>query len=490
MATGKIGPEGAFQHFRVSNPSADEPHYIGNRSDGSVVSWGYPTSTGASWPPSEGEVADILAYGGLFVDAASHYSYLAKYSQSYTKKECDAMFTNIFGDMMLGVQGSNAYAQGGKDYTSSLIRSGYSGGAVYAMAFCGIFGHHSVTVQGNGNLACCGRNDYHQCGPGDSIIYMPDVEPEPGPFLYAGAGRDFTVAIRQDGTLWVMGRNDVGQCGIPNMSEITELTLVETSEEWVHVSCGVDHTLLLNKWGQLWGMGGNSAGQLGLGHNNNVFEPVRLNGYIFDCVAAGYNFSVGFTKDKRWYGWGSNSHGQLSLGSIGSSYNTPQLGTIDISADNGSRVKWISCGAYHTACITNASSQGYVYACGDNTYGQCANGLVDDDPINPDPPITTIQQCVSLEHPDSGNDILRSDAGEGTTALVWIMVECGTYHTIVFNQSYDVRAFTIGRNDAGQCDTTNVSRDTSGRWTWDVEEGVMQNWIAGGDDYSLILINE
>lgn len=497
MAGGKIGPAGGLQHFESSSPDSATVNFIGSRNDGTVVSWGYPT--GGAWVAA-GSTKDVSNYGGLNVDAASHYDDTTIYSQRFIKKECDVRFNVIYGGMYPITYGANTYAQCGTQTTSAT----YAGSSdpwqgLFSIVSIGAMGEHTVCLSNVGNIACWGRNDYSQCGCTGNPVYnaiQPDI---PGPFLMATAGRDFTVAIRQDGTLWAMGRNDVGQCGIIGVDPVTTLTQVGTDDFWKEVHCGTDHTLLLTTHGQLHGMGGNAFGQLGLGHYNDQPTPIRLTGYLFTCVSAGHYFSVGWAVDNEWYGWGSNSHGQLSiLPSIGGTYNTPTLGTVDLintihphpSPDpNELVVAQIATGKYHTLCITGERWGQIVYACGDNTYGQCANTIVGGGNI------PTIQQCTSIcgsfSYPVGS--VIRSDYCSGAGYDIWETINCGSYHSIVVPSTYVCGVYAIGKNDKGQCSPDIISANTGGEWYHSTDpntSGVWKSSAAAGNDYTVALINE
>ncbi|CAM9938623.1 unnamed protein product, partial [Sphacelaria rigidula] len=86
-------------------------------------------------------------------------------------------------------------------------------------------------------------------------------------------------------------------------------------------------------------------------------------------ASAGYNHSAAITSSGRLFSWGSAATGkvlgfQLALG----------LGTVDrdvycsvptkVMLDTKSKIKEVSCGAAHTACVV-ASGQLFVWGCGD-----------------------------------------------------------------------------------------------------------------------------
>ena len=121
---------------------------------------------------------------------------------------------------------------------------------------------------------------------------------------------------------------------------------------------------------QVFSWGSNKSGQLGNGSKRCVNRPNKIS---FDdkiiAISCGKNHSIALTSIGQVYVWGINNYGQLGLhlknGFI-AYYPKLIFGAIHFSK--------VICGPNYSLLL---STDGYVYAFGENTCGQIGNGSTD-----------------------------------------------------------------------------------------------------------------
>ncbi len=192
------------------------------------------------------------------------------------------------------------------------------------------------------------------------------------------------------------------------------------------VSCGESHTMAITTHGELYVWGRNTYGQLGLGksHYGDIYAlPQKIDLHNVCMVSCGGAHTMAITATNELYSWGSNYHGQLGLGdkpnySPDQVYDSPQK----INLNN---VISVSCGDYHTMCIT---TNGDLYAWGDNSYGQLGLG----------------KNAHSYNYPRKIN------LGK------IISVDCGANHTVAITADNEIYAW--GNNNHGQMGSKTITR--------------------------------
>ena len=141
------------------------------------------------------------------------------------------------------------------------------------------------------------------------------------------------------------------------------------------VACGYKHSLALTSDGIVYAWGFNNFGQLGNGTSINSVVPVAvdrsgvLSGKIITAIACGTYYSLVLTSDGKVYAWGDNSSGQLGSGNNTSSNIPVAVSTAGILS--GKIIKAIACGSGQSLAL---ASDGKVYAWGDNSSGQLGSG--------------------------------------------------------------------------------------------------------------------
>ena len=227
---------------------------------------------------------------------------------------------------------------------------------------------HSLFVTTDGTLWAMGWNYEGQLGNG---MYTAYHIPNPTPISVASnvvavaAGEDFSLFVTTDGTLWAMGDNDCGQLGNGTFST-TNLPVSVTSNV-VTVAVGEAHSLFVKTDGTLWAMGLNNYGQLGssanVGTDNPNNTPISVASNVV-AVAGGHWHSLFVTSDGRLWAMGDNEYGQLG----NSTYTTAPNPTPVSVASN---VVAVAAGMVYSLFV---KMDGTLWAMGVNDYGQLGNG--------------------------------------------------------------------------------------------------------------------
>ena len=134
---------------------------------------------------------------------------------------------------------------------------------------CG--GHHSIFLLEDGTVRTVGRNDFGQCGTGNtntpqlSLYTIPNLNN----VKQVACGGHHTVFLLEDGTVRTVGRNDFGQCGTgkDNIEQLSLYTIPELNNV-KQVACGYYHTVFLLKDGTVRTVGYNGSGQCGTDKTN------------------------------------------------------------------------------------------------------------------------------------------------------------------------------------------------------------------------------
>ncbi|XP_039609252.1 secretion-regulating guanine nucleotide exchange factor isoform X2 [Polypterus senegalus] len=226
-------------------------------------------------------------------------------------------------------------------------------------------------------LFAWGANSYGQLGLGHKEDVLLPVRVTQGlasigniKCLVGGGGH--SAIITESGELLLCGHNSKGQLGMGHKQEVLYFCPSLQGRIVVQVACGWDFTLILTDDRTIWTCGSNAFGQLGLPQHlgeSTLPLPIKtLNGKAVE-IAAGLRHALAVTEKGLVFQWGV---GMKSLANRG-------LQTLPVPAFMSARepcevpgfghvkVKHVSAGAYHSACITD---QGWLFVWGSNKYGQ------------------------------------------------------------------------------------------------------------------------
>jgi hypothetical protein len=203
-------------------------------------------------------------------------------------------------------------------------------------------------------------------------------------YTLGGGSGDFTIIINENNEVYGCGDNTYGQLGNSTASnQQTRLTPMDLStipseRKVIKSATGVYFTLVLLDDGTVYGCGNNGVGQLGdgtTGGPNNeqlTLTPMDLSmislGRKVINIACGSIHTIILLDDGTVYGCGDNEYGQLGDGNSGFGNYSDTLVQMILY---GEKAINIACGSAHTIVLLN---NGYVYACGNNQFGQLGDG--------------------------------------------------------------------------------------------------------------------
>ncbi|MDR0520163.1 MAG: hypothetical protein LBG82_09005, partial [Clostridiales Family XIII bacterium] len=193
-----------------------------------------------------------------------------------------------------------------------------------------------------------------------------------------------TAAMTEDGNIYVWGANNQGQLGngkndsvyVPE--RLDRAAFGGESIQWFSASNG-NSNFALTSSGAVYGWGSNNLGQLCDDTKKSSSSPKLIPAQLFggksiqsiEICGNGTVFAI--TSDGEVYAWGNNSSGQLGNGTMNNAVNyMPQL--IDQSHFGDEKVKSIAAGWNHCFALTES---GNIYAWGENRVGQLGNGTED-----------------------------------------------------------------------------------------------------------------
>src|SRR3990167_6868631 len=246
---------------------------------------------------------------------------------------------------------------------------------------------HSVFIDTNQVVWCCGSNHLGQLGLGDTSenIGRDGLEVNPiqpltclPPITSVATGSYHTLFLDEIGRVWSTGQNTHGQLGSGNNEQrfgdkdsrnVPEM--LDSISTHVVSICGYSHSVFLTTIGEVYVCGSNINNQLGLPLKNNnpetsVLVPTKIQLFMqfkkFVAISAGINHTLFLTEDGNVHGCGANSYGEL--GGTSSS----QLQEIKVCSNP---ISSISAGQYHSLFLDSA---GNTYSCGFGFHYQLGSG--------------------------------------------------------------------------------------------------------------------
>ena len=286
-----------------------------------------------------------------------------------------------------------------------------------------------------------GKNYYGKLGLGDDMdrnVPQQIMFDFGSKIMMITGGENYTVIVTESGESYGWGLNHYGQLGLAdggNRYSPSKLPITNVKT----ISCGKYHTIILSK-DECFGCGKNNRwGQYSL---QKIIIRGKFGESVPITISCGSYHTVALTSDGV-YSWGENKYGQLGLGHF-EERTVPQK--VDLSNIN---IISISCGDDYTMILT---SNGELFACGDNRYGQL--GVCWPKKIN----IKQRQfKFQKINWCDSGTNWWHN----GWKNEFVLSVTCGGYHTIVMTSSG--KYYCWGNNERGQlglADTNNRYKKT------------------------------
>lgn len=205
----------------------------------------------------------------------------------------------------------------------------------------------------------------------------------------------------------------------------SEKELFGSGEYVTHVSCGEHHSLFVTNHRRVFSCGDNVYGACALPEEISTVKQVTLIPQLSNCnivetkcgCCHSFFISEGY---QSVFATGFNANGECGL-----SMRTAKIyGVERFDGLNGTQIKYVASGAYHTVFVTVDNC---VYTSGFCAFGSLGQGSRDGKSFTP----------RSVNHPDLGGlKLIKS-------------VECGQWHSIVIAE--DGSAYSWGYNNHGQC---------------------------------------
>lgn len=318
--------------------------------------------------------------------------------------------------------------------------------------------YHSLARLADGHVLAWGDNAYGQLGDdnaqvdGLKPVYVTGLNGEGtlADIKFIAAGRYHSLAVTTSGNVWAWGENDFGQLGdgatypyVGFPQQVMNATGTAPLAGVVAVAAGAYHSIALTADGTLWAWGDNSVGQAGDG---TVVGPHALPVQVMDStggaplggirqIDAGDASNLALSSDGTVWAWGDNPDGQLGNGTTETPRKRP--GRVVAPGGTGMLSHIVAVAAGDSHCLALDES-GLVWGWGLNTDGEVGDGT-----ITPGSPKVL---PVAVKGPGG--------AGQLTGIAV---ISAGEYHSLALTRTGI--AFGWGANGDGQLgDATNQTR--------------------------------
>lgn len=258
----------------------------------------------------------------------------------------------------------------------------------------------------DGYLYGAGYNGYGQLGQGNSTSNddwcfvknnLIESNIARGEIAQIACGRYFSAILKTDGTIWTTGDNEGYATG--HTSRKLSFTKVEGISNVKQISCGSNFMMAVKHDGTLWACGSNNNYQLGLGSSGDVSTFTQVTNRISNDVkqvACGGNHVLVLKTDGTLWACGSNSYGQYGNGDDPSSYGNYG---VFLEIDTGKNIDFIACGKDCSFFVTTGRR---MYSAGLNDCGQLGTGGFDNKTeftlVNSISEITAIESSYSTTY--------------------------------------------------------------------------------------------
>ena len=231
-----------------------------------------------------------------------------------------------------------------------------------------------------------------------------------------------------------------------------------------------------------WAISPDTGSQIG-GETTTITPPTNTNGIKFNQISSSKtgSFSLAVGSDGNAYAWGDNTYGQLGDGTAKNSRSTPvmvkkpdQERYPDLPADF--TYVQVSAGGRHSLAL---GSDGYVYAWGNNGFGQLGNNTTSS---------SNDSNHVPVRVRDPGSP---TDESKGLKA---IQVSAGYWHSLALDSDGNTYAWgynwygQLGNNISGRSEYSSFPvqvRDPDS--PADASKGLQAIQISAGNLHSLAL---
>jgi len=403
--------------------SAGSSHTLGIKSDNTLWGWG---TNGSG---SVGDNTIISRSSPVQIDTSAWTSVNAGLNFSLAIKTIDKS---------LWTWGVNTSYQLGTGTTTPRSLPAQVGTSSWTLISAGAT--HALATDINNKLYGWGTQTFGQLGLGDTALRSQPTQIGASSWSAISAGYSHSTALTSDNRLFTWGNNTNGQLGF-NMS-------------FISIGAGASMTSIVRSDGTLWTWGLGTSGQLGDNTAVTKSSPVAvglLTNWSKTTRPSFTNYAIDTAS--KLYAWGENS-----IGTIGDSTTVNKSSPVQIGNSSWTMVATTIAGNAGPPTVYAISSDGGLFAWGDNSYGQ-ANS-VNSLPLSSPTQIgssswsivsTGLQFAMAITTDGKLYGWGRNDVGQlGITASTfsWTKVNSSGLHTLAIRS--DNRLFAWGFNSSGQ----------------------------------------
>ena len=294
----------------------------------------------------------------------------------------------------------------------------------------------SFVINKNKEVYSFGNNTFSKLGHGgdEDDIKVPTLIPNLNNIISVASGKNYTLFLKDNGSVYSVGDNFYGTLGLGDNEDRINITKIPNFDNIIAISCGNYHSALLTNSGQVYTFGHNNNGELGLGDVINRNVPTLIMGFNNVIQVSCGNQETGLlTNDGLVYTFGRNFAGTLGLG-----HNFSQISPVNVPGL--SDIKKIS---MNSASLF-LKSNGQVFSCGWNAYGQLGDGNIGDE-YNKNIPtlIEGFNDVIDISTGSFITCIITSEryiyiSGNSGIAQIPGISEHITRHTLLVDDSYNI----------------------------------------------------
>ena len=354
------------------------------------------------------------------------------------------------------------------------------------------YSYIAVAVTADGSVYSWGYNGDGQAGQGNTsnntyAVKMKGVDGEGylKNIIDVSVGSANIYAVDRDGVLYGVGSNSYYELSDAGPS-VYYPTIITSMPNVSAVYAGDANVFALGANAEVWARGYSGHGNFGIGSTSTKCYCTYIGNDIISMDASGHT-NVGMIKeDNTAWGTGYNNYGNIGVGD-----NSEKNVFTQVKLKDGTplKVKYISVGRSSNMFY---GKDGYIYAAGDNCYGQLSNGTTTNSSypekmLNPDgTPITDVLDISGsigyYDYHSINNGIIRTDGsvwvtnnnsygqfGNKTTSRDYYFIQCGvnTVETNVLTKHMKVgETFDIDILNSGTFNVLIQDDTTNEKWTW------------------------
>eukprot|EP01084_Bolivina_argentea_P049727 91451_1 len=163
-------------------------------------------------------------------------------------------------------------------------------------------------------------------------------------------GYEHTLFLDINGSVYCCGRNNEGQLGLghnknnPTMLPVRIEYFRKNKIKIIDIKCGWYHNLLLDNMGKVYSVGRNNSGQCGHGTSKNVCIPKMIKAfkkYKIIKIKCGAYHSYAMSKNNKHFLWGSNFDNQCIVSVTSRKYSIELPHCINKTVKKETNIKFI-----------------------------------------------------------------------------------------------------------------------------------------------------